>query len=801
MSGLIDKIGLGFYTWFEDKGTQTGLKKIRGEVHLLERGIRNLGVGAHAIRSSLDRIGGTVAMASAAMTVAMGGMVSRAVDFDDAMRRALSPLGVAEFARSFDPLRAVAIDIAREFGVMPVEVAKGMEDAIKAGLTGINQVSAVTRAAVQGHIADASVSVEDMTRLIVNISNATGRSMDDAKTVAETARSVYALASASPINLKDINETFKYAGSQLKAYKLDYYKLLAAIGVMGQSGIKGSLAGTAIESMVKGLSSSTSLRAQSALGIKVTDDNGRLKDYLNIAKEVYNQVKATTSDQQQQVALMGKLVKERGTRAVITLAQDGGKAFEDMEAAIQNSNGALEEAVQIIRGGYKGGLDVIKATLDGIAIRIFDRFGGGAQSGLANVNKWTGDLLKAFEALSTGASTAGLSESAVNFANGIDRAITYAKEAFAWIREKIPQAVAEFDKMFGPEAREKVLKFAAGFMILSPVLGPLLLIFSQVVGIGFSAITAFTGVMQAAFGLTQIIMGAGGLTKALQGLTVVGPLAVGALVIGAIVYADWDNMKGLIANVWEGLKDFSSGIYSTVKPAVEALGEAARGVGKAFTWFAEEVLGRLISGAFDKTGADMRTMGEIAASVAIGFAAAWVVAAHPIYALIAAIGYVIAKWEEFKQSVEDVVNAPTNALKAVMKAMLPKDQYETVFGRADAAGKGSGGLIWDHFSSNHEKGGMKLNQPMMGSGMPRGSVPPPKPVPSPAQGPTVGGGPEMGPPREAPKFIVNLDGRKVGHGVAKGQLALNERAGAKASPWQRRAVIERGIIPARVQFS
>ncbi len=806
---LITAMGIGFVLTWQDKGVKKGLKEVKEEARLLERGIRNLGVGAHAVRSSLDRIGGAVSSAASVVSRAMGGMVSSAIDFDDAMRRALSSLGMEGFKESFEPLRQVALDTAREFGMLPAEVARGMESVVKGGVTGVAQIGAVTRAAVQGALLDQEVSVAQMSEMLIDVSNAIGRSMDS-ETITETSQRISAAAAASTIGLKNLKESLKFLAPQIANFGLDFEGALAAISTLGAKGIKGTLAGTALERMMIGVSTAKSQRLQAGLGWSPVDEAGAWKQYIGVAVDAMDAIEKRKLEsngkltQLDETRILNEMFKERGSRAAISLAAEKGKLYNEMLEKIRNSNSLLNEGTQIIKGGYKGAWDQLKSTIATVGIQIFDRFGPEFMGTMERSIKWTGDLISAFVALKTGGSLDGLSDSAVNFARGLDDAIGAAKKTIGEAKEFIGGLREKFESVFGAGATDKLARWMGTFAILSPILGPLISILSGSIGILFSVVTLFTGMLQAFMGIHQIVGGAGGLlTKlganggllgSLKGLAPY--LAVG----GLIVLGDWDRFKIVVEAAGTALSTF----VQIASGAASAVGSVVKDIGDAFWWLNRKIA-EVFVGPFKtdmdkvkKVHDDLATAAGVAAAA---FAAAWAAASSPVLTLLATMKLIIEEFKYWKNFVTGEGRGWSDAEEASKmgrKVYLPG---EAVPFRNPLTGKTQWSLPDGSFSNSnpaYEKPHSLLDMVRKA----KTSVPPPKAADTAKPATHASAEGMSGPPREA--MVVNaeikMDGRKVGGGIARVQQELAERAGAKASPWQRRAVVERGVIAPTMQW-
>lgn len=94
----------------------------------------------------------------------------------------------------------------------------------------------------------------------------------------------------SNTTLTEIAESYKYAASLLSAADIPFEEATAAIGVLGNAGIKGSQAGTTMRTIVANLANPTKKqqKAWDAIGISLRDSLGKRKDIMQIFQELHD---------------------------------------------------------------------------------------------------------------------------------------------------------------------------------------------------------------------------------------------------------------------------------------------------------------------------------------------------------------------------------------------------------------------------------------------------------------------------------------------------------------------------------
>lgn len=180
-------------------------------------------------------------------------------------------------------------------------------------------------------------------------------------------------ANASIIDVDDIIESMKYAGNMAAGYDQPLHEILAAIAVMGQSGLKGSQAGTGIQAIFS--------RGMSPTGItnvglpptenveeiyngfvgKVLDENGNFLGIGNFA-DVLEQETSGLSDQETSwfyKKLFGMFQQKAGL--ALTGADEGEMSYDDyVNAILENAAGTNDKVYELALESTYGSLESVE---------------------------------------------------------------------------------------------------------------------------------------------------------------------------------------------------------------------------------------------------------------------------------------------------------------------------------------------------------------------------------------------------------------------------------------------------------
>ena len=180
-------------------------------------------------------------------------------------------------------------------------------------------------------------------------------------------------ANASIIDVDDIIESMKYAGNMAAGYDQPLHEILAAIAVMGQSGLKGSQAGTGIQAIFSRGMSPTGIsnaglpptenveEIYNGFVSKVLDENGNFLGIGNFA-DVLGQETAGLSDQETSwfyKKLFGMFQQKAGL--ALTGADEGEMSYDDyVDAILENAAGTNDKVYEIALESTYGSLEMVE---------------------------------------------------------------------------------------------------------------------------------------------------------------------------------------------------------------------------------------------------------------------------------------------------------------------------------------------------------------------------------------------------------------------------------------------------------
>jgi len=163
-----------------------------------------------------------------------------------------------------------------------------------------------------------------------------------------------------------LKESLKYAAPIAHSAGLSFTEVTAAVGLLGNAGIKGSMAGTGLNGAISNLLKPSRQVAKKIeeLGLNVKDTSGKMVSLTSILR----QLEAAGADSADMVTLFGK---NAGPKMMALLGQ-GSTALEELTKKLEASGGTAAKVAKTQMEGLKGATLILKSSVEGLAIAIGD---------------------------------------------------------------------------------------------------------------------------------------------------------------------------------------------------------------------------------------------------------------------------------------------------------------------------------------------------------------------------------------------------------------------------------------------
>lgn len=394
---------------------------------------------------------------------------------------------------------------------------------------------------IEGIMSLAAASGEDLASTSDIVTDALTAFGLQAKDSAHFADVLAAASNSANTNVSMLGESFKYVAPVAGALGYTAEDTSIALGLMANSGIKASQAGTALRTMLTNLANPTDdmALAMETLNISLTDSKGNMKSLREIMEDLRRGFSTLSEAESAQVA--ATLAGKEGMSGLLAIVNSGEADFNKLAKAIDNADGTAENMANTTLDNLSGQWTILKSSLEGAAIAF-------------------GDLLMPLIR-----DLVGLLQKAVDWVNNLTE-----------------------------EQKETIVRIAE----VVAVVGPILLILGKVVNTIISVINIVNKVKTVILALKPAI-------AALNAVLAANPIGIIISAIAALVAAFiylWNNCESFRQfwiDLWEGIKKVFKDVIDWIVNAFNDVVDFFKSIPEKLGEFFSSI-GEWISNAFNE---------------------------------------------------------------------------------------------------------------------------------------------------------------------------------------------------------
>lgn len=426
--------------------------------------------GKVTIETALDASGvtqGIEFIKKALAAIGIGKLVKDIVDTGANFEETMSKVGAISGAtqEEMKKLTETAKEMGRTSVFSATEAAQGLTFMGMAGWSAEQMM-----AGLPGVMNLAASSGEDLalvSDIVTDAMTAFGMKAEDAGHFAD----VIAEASRSAnTNVSMLGESFKYVAPVAGSLGMSVEDTAVALGLMANSGIKSSQAGTALRAALTNLAkpSKTVGTYMDKLGITLEDEQGNVKSLDTLIGDLRESFAGLT-DAEKAEAAAGMFGKEAmsGMLAIINASD---KDLQNLQAAIEGASeayGGLGTATGMAEqmvGNFSGQMTLMKSALEGMKLAIWDNL----QAPLTNIASVATDaitkLTEAFQEGGTGQLVSAAYAMMGDFMSGITASLPSIIAQGTAIVTSIAQSIAQAMPQLVPQGIQMLLTLGASIV-------------------------------------------------------------------------------------------------------------------------------------------------------------------------------------------------------------------------------------------------------------------------------------------------------------------------------------------------
>lgn len=183
---------------------------------------------------------------------------------------------------------------------------------------------------------------------------------------------------SSNTNMEMMAESFKYSAPVAAGYGMEIETLSAMIGMLGNAGIQGSMAGTQLAAAFGDAN-----KVFAKYRVSTVNADGSTKDLVD-AIELLEKNGASAGE-------IMDIFGERSGRAMLALQGQGTAALRSYIGEVENSSGATKNLADIMRNTFGGELKTLQSTLESLKIDLFEQYEDQLRETLNKATGWLRD--------------------------------------------------------------------------------------------------------------------------------------------------------------------------------------------------------------------------------------------------------------------------------------------------------------------------------------------------------------------------------------------------------------------------
>jgi TP901 family phage tail tape measure protein len=342
------------------------IDKITKEMRTANSAVEKFQIGLNEIQLASLAVG-------VAVGAGIGASVKVAATFEKQMSNVKAVSGAT--AQEMDKLSDMAMKLGESTSYSANEVAMGMEELIKSGLS----VEQILSGGLAGALDLAAAGELDLASAAEIASTALNAFKDDGLSVSDAADILAGAANASATSVSELKFGLSAISAVASSAGLSFEDTTTALALFAQNGIKGSDAGTSLKTMLSNLSPSTkeATELMKKLGLITKDGSNQFYDAQGNLKSLAEITDVLTE------ALEDLNPKERGdalerlfgsdaVRAGAVLFKEGADGVEQMAEAMGKISAA--DVAKVKLDNLISSFEEFKGTLETVGIKIGTEF-------------------------------------------------------------------------------------------------------------------------------------------------------------------------------------------------------------------------------------------------------------------------------------------------------------------------------------------------------------------------------------------------------------------------------------------
>lgn len=352
------------YLLLDTSGFKSGFRSAMNDMKTFQDESATVSDKFSAMGSALTSVGGTLTKSVTLPLVGLGATVTAvAANFETSMSKVAAIAGLDTTGEEFDALSEKAKEMGATTKFSASEAADAFTYMAMAGWKTESMLDGI-----DGIMQLAAASGEDLATtsdIVTDALTAFGLQASDSSHFADI---LAAASNNANTNVSMLGESFKYVAPVAGALGYSAEDTSIALGLMANSGIKASQAGTALRTAMSNLVKPTDQMAavMGQYGISITDAEGNMKPFMTIMTDLREKMGGL--DEATQAAAASTLFGKEAMSGMLAIINASDEDFDKLTDSIYNADGTAAQMAETMQDNLAGQLTILKSALEGLAI-------------------------------------------------------------------------------------------------------------------------------------------------------------------------------------------------------------------------------------------------------------------------------------------------------------------------------------------------------------------------------------------------------------------------------------------------
>lgn len=354
-------------------------------------GFQGIEGGLNKIDSVAQKVFSAVVKTATVATTAIGGIAGASISVGASFEAQMSTVQSLSGAttQELNTLTDKAKEMGATTSFSATEAGQAMEYMALAGWKSADMVDGI--GGIMNLAAASGEDLASVSDIVTDGLTAFGKGADYATKMADV---MAATSSNANTDVAGMGEAFTYAASVAGSLGYSVQDTSLAIGLMANSGIKASQAGTALRKILTSTAQGIDISSK-AMGdytIKTADSTGKMRELSDIMQDLRKAF--STMSEQERAYNAESIAGKTGMSGLLAIVNAAESDYNKLANAINNSSGAAERMSKIKLDNLQGDVTLLKSATEGLGIDIYDQMKTGLRSGVQGITEIVGNAAK-----------------------------------------------------------------------------------------------------------------------------------------------------------------------------------------------------------------------------------------------------------------------------------------------------------------------------------------------------------------------------------------------------------------------